>query len=87
LVGCDKYLLYNKPYLLNVQPLYFGYDGGYSAYIVDGEAEIGHYYVKIATFYHWLKIYDDDGLECKFDGEEINVFRAGDFGCIIQIIK
>lgn len=72
---------------LKTEQLHFGEDGIYRAYIVtDHEAEIGSHYKKVATFNHWLKIYDD--YEKTFDqrAKEINIYRVGDFGCIIQII-
>lgn len=67
--------------------LSFGEDGGYSAYIVkDPEIEIGSHYQKVATFNGWLRIYDDEAMTFNCSGKEINLYRAGAFGCIIQII-
>lgn len=85
LVGC------RKDEGLKTEPLYFGEDGGYSAYIVNQtekeEIKIESHYTKVATFNHWLKIYDDDGKTFDCRGKEINIYRAGQFGCIIQIIQ
>jgi hypothetical protein len=72
---------------LKTEQLCFGADGAYYAYIADSETEIGEHYKKTATFNHWLKIYDDETLRYEVDAKEINIYRAGDFGCIIQIIK
>ena len=72
---------------LKTEPLFFGEDGAYYAYIVDEETEIKSHYTKVAAFNHWLKIYDDDGLTFVENAKEINVYRAGQFGCIIQIIQ
>lgn len=72
---------------LKTMPLYFGEDGSYKAYIVDAETEIGSHYRKVETFNHWLKIYDDERLTYKVYAKEINIYRAGDFGCIIQVVK
>jgi len=69
------------------QMLNFGEDSHYSAYLVDGEAEIGSHYTLIAEYYTWLKIYDDDDLVARFDGTTIRVYRAGEMGCIIQVVK
>ena len=44
------------------------------------------YYEKVDDFKHWLKIYDDDELTYRVNAQEINIYRAGDFGCIIQTI-
>lgn len=79
LVGCDKSGL--KTGILN-----FGEDGYYNAYIVDEDAEIGEHYQKVANFESWLKIYDDDDLTYRVNARKINIYRAGDFGCIIQVI-
>lgn len=79
LVGCDE----NG---LKTSTLDFGEDGSYMAYVVDEDAEIGAHYKKVADFKHWLKIYDDDELTYRVNAQEINIYRAGDFGCIIQTI-
>lgn len=70
--------------------LHFGGDDAYSAYIVtesENSVEIGAHYNKVATFNDWMKIYDDTGLSYKVEGKEINIYRAGMYGCIIQIIQ
>ena len=69
-----------------VSALNFGEDGIYCAYIVDGDAIIGDHYKKVLQAEHWLKIYDDMALIQEFKGNQINIYRAGGFGCIIQII-
>lgn len=68
-------------------PLHFGQDDSYNAYIVEGEAEIGSHYEKRAEFNSWLKIYDDEKFVKQFSGKKIIVYRAGEMGCIIQIIQ
>lgn len=72
---------------LKLSTLNFGEEGVYKAYIVDENAIIGNHYTKIATFNKWVRIYDDFGLTYKIHAEEVNVFRAGEFGCIIQTIR
>lgn len=67
--------------------LNFGEDGSYYAYVVDKNAEIGSHYREVYRCKYWLRIYDDSSLAKKFYGEEIIIYRAGDFGCIIQIIE
>ena len=72
----------------DLQPkvLNFGEDGRYSAYIVDEDAEIGSHYEKQYEFTTWMTIYDDDTCVHTYHAEKIIVYRAGDFGCIIQLI-
>lgn len=67
--------------------LSFGEDNDYYAYVVDKDAKIGDHYYKVASFRYWLKIYDDDGLAIKFEADEIIVYRAGEMGCIVQLIE
>ena len=67
--------------------IHFGSDGVYSAYIVDQDAEIAEHYKKVDSFTDWLKIYDDEGLAFDVYGKEINIYRAAEMGCIIQVIK
>lgn len=67
--------------------LSFVSDGAYSAYVVDSDAEIGSHYSKVATFNSWMKIYDDDSMVCRFEGKKINIFRSGNFGCIVQVMN
>ncbi len=66
------------------ESLYFGIDGDYYAYIVDGDAEIGGHYKLVQTCEVWMKVYDDEGLVKTFRAPKINIYRAGDAGCIIQ---
>ena len=67
--------------------MYFGEDGCYKAYIVTEDTEIGSHYSKVASFTDWMKIYDDDEKTFEKKAKKINVYRAGEFGCIIQIIQ
>lgn len=71
---------------LSAQFVHFGGDGRYSAYIVSGEAEIGEHYSLVAEFDYWLKIYDDETMVCSFSADHIKIYRAADFGCIIQLL-
>lgn len=67
-------------------PIYFGEDGCYSAYIVNKETDIPKHYQLIMKCKRLLKIYDDFGLAQEFTAKDIEVYRAGDFGCIIKLI-
>ena len=81
LTGCDHY---GTPVS---ELLYFGEDGIYKAYIVEGaDVSIGSHYKEMFVFHNWLRIYDDNGLTYTAKGKLIKVYRSGEFGCIIQII-
>lgn len=71
---------------LKTQPLHFAGDGYYYAYIVDEDALIGDHYKKVASFSYWLRIYDDIEKTFEANADTINIYRAGDFGCIVQLI-
>lgn len=72
---------------LMTDALYFGEDGSYNAYLVDENAEIGEHYKLVKIFHHWLRIYDDEEMAREINGGEIRIYRAGEFGCIIQVIN
>ena len=68
-----------------VLSLRFGADGHYMAYIVDAECVIPDYYTFVWEGRNWLCIYDDEGLTRRIDHSgSIRIYRAGEFGCIIQ---
>ena len=72
---------------LKAEYLKFSKDGDYLAHIIDGNAKgyEGHYEL-IATLRNWLKFYDDEELVIGFKADEIKVYRAGEMGCIVQLI-
>lgn len=72
---------------LMTDALYFGEDGSYNAYLVDENAEIGEHYKLEKIFYHWVRFYDDEDMVREFKGDEIRIYRAGEFGCIVQQIS
>lgn len=76
-VGCGEHGLH-------LSTLNFTEDGDYQAYLVPKGTIIGPHYRKVATFYNWIKIYDDDFLTFKIKAKEVNIFRAGDYDCIIE---
>lgn len=84
LAGCDENGLVTKK-------LNFGEDGNYSAYLIEcsnvEDVEIGNHYVLIAKFNHWLRIYDDNEKTFDEKAKEFYIYRAGEYGCIIQKIN
>lgn len=64
----------------------FGGDGDYNAYIVDEKTKIGEHYEEVARFKTWMKVVDDSAIQQEFHADEIVVYRAGEYGCIIQLI-
>lgn len=70
---------------LLVKSLLFGEDGNYKAYnVTNKNVKIPDYYKLIEKFNTWLKIYDDEGLVLKINADNIEIYRSGDFGCIIK---
>lgn len=68
----------------------FGGDGEYQAYFDDGEnAVIPAYYACVVdVICAWAWIYDDDSRTQKINFKKdmrLRVYRAGEYGCIIQI--
>lgn len=69
-----------------VAALNFGQDGGYTAYIVDENAVIGSHYTEVYSCQRWLWVFDDTERSARFKADTIKIYRAGEFGCIIQLI-
>lgn len=66
-------------------------DGIYSAYIIkrkeNEEVDIGDRYELVLSFTDWTRIYDDFGKSAEYDGKVINIYRAGCYSTIIEIIE
>lgn len=71
---------------LVTEPLYFGADNSYYAYIIDEQTAVPEHYSKVAEFNHWFKIYDDQRLTTKIVADVIEVYQAGNFGVLIRVI-
>lgn len=71
---------------MKVAPLNFGEDGAYSAYIVTEDAEIGSHYKLTFEGMGWITIFDDTRMTFEARADEIKIYQAGEFGCIIQLI-
>ena len=67
----------------NIQPLKFGGDNSYKAYFVNEEIDLPGHYSHVGTWNTWLWIYDDEGRTAKIQGDVIEIYRAGEMGCII----
>ena len=79
---------------IKAEPILFGEDSDYGAYLSGKETEIPDYYHKVFECDYWLRIYDD--IECEFDTDRYNgegerdyqhftIYRAGSVGMIIQV--
>lgn len=66
-----------------LQYLYFGEDNDYKAYFVDEVIEIPYHYKKEFECDNWVRIYDDVELATEICGEHIEIYRAGEMGCLI----
>ncbi len=85
---CENYEVTKENYSKwGVYSLNFGKDSNYNAYVVDETAIIGEHYNLVIHGKAWIKIYDDEGLTFKARAKEIKIYRAGQHGCIIQLIE
>lgn len=69
------------------QGLHFGGDNAYSAYlIIDENVEIPkHYNLVFENKTPWLDIIDDTSVITFNNIENLKIYRAGDYGCIIYL--
>ena len=68
------------------ESLDFGIDSNYFAYIVDSNAQIGDHYKLVQSCKYWMKVFDDQELTLDLHAATINIYRAGDCGCIFQCL-
>ena len=67
--------------------LNFGEDGDYKAYVVDEKCTIPDTYeLRCAFEGGCVDLFDDEGYNIHIEGETVQIYRRGDFGCIIKII-
>jgi hypothetical protein len=85
-IACVILVGFRKDEGLICEPLHFGRDGSYCAYVCKGDVEIGAHYKLIGEFNSWLKVYDDTKLVKEYEGSVIRVYRAAEMGCIIHIL-
>lgn len=67
----------------SLELLKFGQDDSYDAYFVNEEIELPTHYTLVFSATSWLKIYDDFRLTKKIYGDRIEIYRAGEMGCLI----
>lgn len=87
-IGCSDIgsLIIRSPHM--TKEMFFGSDSRYEAYECFGEVEIPKHYDLIYSGRTWLRIYDDNEKSYyRFRPKEytrFDIYRAGDFGCIIH---
>lgn len=68
--------------------LKFRIDASYRAWVLTADEVVPDHYEKEFEFECWLKTFDDDGdgvdFTTKKSNDKIEVYRAGDCGCIIR---
>lgn len=74
----------NKEFLYE---LAFGEDNTYNAYIAYENTDIGEHYKRVVEFFSYMEISDDDGFVTEYKADKICVYRAGEMGCVIQLIN
>ena len=65
--------------------LYFGEDGEYSAYITYGDVSIGDHYKLMHKYSGNIVIADDEMEVFVAVADSIEIYQAGEFGCIIHL--
>ena len=71
----------------SAKALHFKTEGICEAYVVDENAEIGEHYKLVHSGRYWVRIYDDTSLSFSAAADSILIYRAGDRGCVIQLIN
>lgn len=80
--GCNQNENYHISHVLR-----FGGDGSYHGYFVSDEnVEIPEHYKLDFECENWLWIYDDQVKVLSVEAKSIKVYRAGDYGVIIQAV-
>lgn len=75
----------NEKRAIDYQGLHFGGDNAYNAYLINDEnVEIPeHYNLVFESRTPWLDIIDDTNIITFDNIENLKIYRAGDYGCII----
>ena len=75
----------NEQKAIDHQGLHFGSDGAYDAYlIIDENVDIPeHYKLVFESNSPWLEVIDDMNIITFNNIENLKIYRAGDYGCII----
>lgn len=87
LVGITADSRKEKDGWFTLKPINFGGDGEYGAWLIDETVEVPEHYHLEFELKSWCKIYDDETLKATFHAEQINIYTAGDYGCLIQLIN
>ena len=74
-------------YAYSAKALHFDTSGVCEAYVVDENAEIGEHYKLGHSGRYWVRIYDDTSLSFSAAADSILIYRAGERGCVIQLIN
>ena len=69
----------------NHEWLEFGEDGTYYAYIVDEDCEVPEHYHLVMTCNGTTDIYGDDLSGVHISADKIEIYRAGERGCLIKV--
>ena len=72
---------------MQANTLHFGGDASYSAYVITDAQEVPAHYTKVLEGAYWCTIYDDEEGMLKIYADTIEIYRAGEMGCLIRLIK
>ncbi|WP_127009511.1 hypothetical protein [Veillonella sp. CHU110] len=72
---------------MHAMAVHFGEDANYTAYVITDAQEVPAHYRQVAEGKSWCKVYDDEELMAEFWANKIEIYRAGEMGCLIRLIK
>lgn len=72
---------------MQATPIHFGGDTTYKAYVITDAQEAPAHYTKVLAGAYWCTIYDDEEGVLRLYANKIEIYRAGEMGCLIRLIK
>ena len=72
---------------MQASPLHFGGDASYTAYVITESQKVPAHYTKVLEDTYWCTIYDDEEGVLRLYANKIEIYRAGEMGCLIRLMK
>ena len=74
-------------FTMHVSTLHFGGDASYTAYVITDAQKVPAHYTKVLEDTYWCTIYDDEEGVLRLYANKIEIYRAGEMGCLIRLMK